>query len=433
MGILERARFKKELLASQWLSRQELRAVQLQRVKLILSHAYANVPFYKRRFKEASVDIDAIQTLSDLRKVPTLSKEDLRSTPPEQMVPAGVKLQALGKVSTSGTAGPPIAVYFDETALSWRQACTDRVEDAIGLDPWDRDAVLHFSSSKDKDQASLQLRMKRLALTRRQRYVRPFYFTYSCEEILAELIKYKPAVVEGQPAYLRELKNALMKAHKVLKLKLLISSGDILDNFTRKELESFFRCPVYEVYGAQDVGPLAWQCKVREGHHVNAEINYQECVDEKGEECAVGEAGEIAVTCLDNYSFPLIRYKVGDVISFDAPSCECGRTLPLLRKIEGRRHDFITLPVSGKKVSPRIIVSAVREIPDLPRFQLVGTSRNEARLRIFSSTLSEHVAKEAAAKCTELFGGEIVVSGERVKQEARAKVRAVVPWDAMQQ
>jgi phenylacetate-CoA ligase len=140
--------------------------------------------------------------------------------------------------------------------------------------------------------------------------------------------------------------------------------------------------PLVDVYSAQEVGYIALQCPENESiYHVQAESLYVEIVDEEGEPCREGEVGRILVTTLHNFAMPLIRYEIGDYAEV-GKSCSCGRTLPVLSRVLGRKRNMLSLP-NGEKKWPSLGASIwASELPIIKQFQFVQKSldRIEAHL-----------------------------------------------------
>ncbi|MDA4126119.1 MAG: hypothetical protein OK452_02800 [Thaumarchaeota archaeon] len=422
---LERQRIGHAVRTNQWLAPSELRALQVQKLKALLSHAYASVPYHRRRLDERGIRPDSIRSLADLDKVPVMSKQDLRENPLEDLVPKGLKIETCRRAYTSGTTGTPVFVLVDRDAFAWRRAYLERVADALGLDPWEHRATLRFTFPKfDPRGDPANLKLKKWLSRRRNRYSREFFFTYDCLEILYDLLKFKPKVIQGNPAYLMNLTHALKDSMRP-SLKMLGSSGDTLDLATRRELESFFGCPLYEAYGSQDLGPMAWQCRNREGLHMNVDGYVFEIVGKDGG-LASGESGRLLVTCLDNYAMPVIRYEVGDEVTLDPEPCSCGRGLPLMKRVDGRQSDFLDLP-GGKRISPQAFVSCINQVAGLPRFQLVVKTPADLELRLYAQNVSSLLVQESLRRCHELFGRVVSLNVVLVKEEPRAKLRSVIP------
>jgi len=199
--------------------------------------------------------------------------------------------------------------------------------------------------------------------------------------VLTEILRFRPKMVCGNPSYLRLIAETMAdKGIESLDLKAVRSEGEVLDEFTRRFLESSFKCTVFDEYSTWDFGQGAWECKRREGYHIDADLIILEVVRDN-EPVAPGERREIVVTGLLNYAMPLIRYRVGDVGVLKDEMCSCGRGLPLLKSVEGRIVDCIKLP-DGRMVPPKLVMSAVQGTPGVSRYQVVQESRNKVTIEL---------------------------------------------------
>ena len=141
-----------------------------------------------------------------------------------------------------------------------------------------------------------------------------------------------------------------------VKLKSVICGAEMLTKDYRKTIEESFSCHAYNMYGCWEFGPLAWECP-EHSLHVNTNSVIMEIVDSNGRPKKSG-VGEVVLTSLRNTSMPLIRYNIGDLASW-GNECSCGRSLPVLKSIEGRCDDMLTLP-SGRKITPMTILVEYR-------------------------------------------------------------------------
>jgi phenylacetate-CoA ligase len=104
---------------------------------------------------------------------------------------------------------------------------------------------------------------------------------------------------------------------------------------------------------------MAWQCKEKDEYHIDADSILMQFVDENGEEVALGEEGEVVCTSLFNYAMPFVRYALDDIgVRSDKTECECGRTFPLMKVMEGRKTSLLTLP-GGRVLAPFAFMLAV--------------------------------------------------------------------------
>ena len=173
---------------------------------------------------------------------------------------------------------------------------------------------------------------------------------------------------------------------------------------------------------------LAFECKENSGYHIISNSVIIEFVKD-GRNIDEGAQGDIVVTSLFNYTMPLIRYNIGDIGTFTKEKCSCGRGLPLVKSIEGRKDDFLILP-SGRKISPRMI-NVIEDIPGVLRYKTIQETKNRIVVNLvkgegFSEKTIYEINKHVKAGC---LGEDVEVYVKLVKElplEKRGKLRAVV-------
>jgi phenylacetate-CoA ligase len=146
---------------------------------------------------------------------------------------------------------------------------------------------------------------------------------------------------------------------------------------------------------------LAWQCKEKSGYHIDADSVVMQFVDENGDEVAPGEKGEVVCTSLFNFAMPLIRYSIGDVGVADEEECACGRTLPLMKIVEGRKDSLIVLP-NGGFVTPHVLclhMESLQFFSSIDHYRIIQKDANliEIDLKMKGNFDEEAVEKELAA------------------------------------
>jgi len=149
-------------------------------------------------------------------------------------------------------------------------------------------------------------------------------------------------------------KEAKRKCIETIKPKVIFGGAELVDNFSRQFIEEAFDAPFYDQYAIVELERLAWQCPEKSGYHIDAETIILQFVNKNGDEVSEGESGEIVCTSLFNYAMPFIRYAVGDIGVPSNEECPCGRTLPLMKVIEGRKDSLLLLPDS-RLLSPRAL------------------------------------------------------------------------------
>ena len=152
------------------------------------------------------------------------------------------------------------------------------------------------------------------------------------------------------------------------KPNVVITSGESLAQQTRDLLESVFEARVADVYACNEAGDVAWQCLVAHGYHINADnVIVESLKDDKP--VPDGEVGEVAITNLNRFSMPIIRYKNGDLARLSSEPCPCGCKLPMIAEILGRTGEDLVLP-DGRSV-PWNQLKGLMNHPWIRQFQLV--------------------------------------------------------------
>jgi phenylacetate-CoA ligase len=190
------------------------------------------------------------------------------------------------------------------------------------------------------------------------------------------LTREQPEYLFSYPSNLKALaKYFISNGLQLEKLREVRTLGEILDD----EMKSVCRkawgvVDLIDVYSAQELGYIALQCPENENiYHIQAENLYVEVLDKEGYPCKEGEIGRIVVTTLHNFAMPLIRYEIGDYAEVGS-SCACGRTLPVLRQIMGRKRNMLALP-NGEKRWPSLGASIwASELPMIKQFKFIQKS-----------------------------------------------------------
>jgi phenylacetate-CoA ligase len=334
-----------------------LRTLQWRRLQIAIRHAYAHTPLYRERLRAVGATPDDIASPEDLRLLPPTTREDLRD--PDAILANSLERADLRVSMTSGSTGRRTTCYFDERAwVLARHLLKLRARIACGVGPFDRIALL-------QEDAPDPPRFGRAAR------VASFTIHRPVAELLPALRTFAPTVLYGFPGHLALLAEAAPPG--ALPVRLVFTSGELLDVATRRKIESGL-APVLDVYGCTEAKEIAWQCPERGAYHVNADWIYIE-VDPPG------GVGRLLVTPLYNRAMPLLRYDVGDTgVALDEV-CPCGRGLPLIRPTLGRSVDYLRLP-SGARVTPYSLTCAVEAIEGMRQYQFVQIERDLLELRL---------------------------------------------------
>ena len=327
-------------------NKQQMKRYQDEQFRRVVRNAYDSVPFYNREFRKAGLDPSSIRGVEDLTKLPIIKKDEFKKQIPSELISKEYDISRLKKVRTSGSSGTPFEFYINKAEDSWRKAIYMRANISCGQKARDRWVVLtaphHFH-----DTTGLQ---RKLGI-----------FSQTCvslwdpsEKKIEEIAAINPQVLDGYSGSLVLLaKEMANRGLHVIKPRLMFGNAEAIDLASRRYIEKVFGAPYCDQYGSAEVDRASWQCPERNGYHMDVDSVITEFIDERGEPVADGEQGEVVFTSLFNFTMPLLRYAIGDVGSPSDEMCPCGRTLPLMKVIEGRKDSFLTLP-GGRIVSPMI-------------------------------------------------------------------------------
>jgi phenylacetate-CoA ligase len=377
----------------------KLEEYQNTKLRRIVRYAYDKVPFYNRLFREFGVSPEDIKTKSDLKKLPIISKKELRQNK-QEIISKDFNAKNLRAMSTSGSTGEPLFVFLSESEIEFRKAKHLRANTSLGQKPWDRWATLtgpqHFART-----------------TRLQRLI-PLYTPVTISVFddfdaqISMLESIKPKVIEGYSSSLLLLARAIEKRGlRTINPNHVIGGAELSDEFSRKYVEKVFGVPFYDQYSSVEFERMAWQCQEKDMYHIDSDALVMEFLDKDGEEVSTGERGEIVCTSLFNYAMPLIRYKIGDVAVPSDETCACGRGLPLMQMVEGRKDHLIVLS-NGQVLTPRAFTVAMHEFqfyPNIEQFRVIQKKLDlfEFSLKLKDKDLEEVIRRELTSHLRKIF------------------------------
>jgi phenylacetate-CoA ligase len=370
-----------ELRHTQWLSPEQLQELQLVKLKRLLEHAYANVPFYKQRFDEADVHPRDLQTLGDLERFPIVTKDDVRQNL-ESMVDLNYPRERLITEHTSGSTGTSLKFYFSKERIYWSWAAYSRLFDWWGIEKGSKQAHIMGREFLLNPTVSQRARMA----IRREKWLNCYDMSEDKMRAYTDALRrFQPEVIHGYSSGLWLLAQYIEKNNiKGVKARVALGGVDKVYDFERELIERAFQCPLVDHYSARETGQISGQCT--EGSmHIWSELHYLELINE-GKPVAPGESGEVVITELENYATPLIRYALGDVASLEDKACSCGRGLPVIKELMGRKFDFFSSP-DGKIVTGGYFLNyilkepAIRKVrvhqPSLERIDIYYEAEND--------------------------------------------------------
>jgi len=377
LGAKPQARNAAELEASQWWPREQVLALQWQKLQRLVRHAYAQVPYYQDAMRRLGLTPNTIRTPEDFARLPILAKADLNEHREELFALDADRDQVI-RTASGGSTGAPVTVYHDPAFVAAYRAVKLRNFRWAGWEPG-RSWVRLWGSQFDV-QPHQALKQRLWDRATRVRVLPCFDLT---EDTMAryarDLINAPPDVIEAYVTPMYHFARFLEQRHITgIRPRGVICSAEMLFDHQRATIQRVFGCKVFNRYGGREMGDIAHECP-QGGLHLNAENYYVEFVRD-GRAAAPGESGDIVLTALDLYSFPLLRYRVEDVGSPDTGACPCGRGLPLMRMVEGRVQDILTLP--GGRYLPGEFFPHLFKDFDIAQFQIEQDTIEHFTVRI---------------------------------------------------
>jgi phenylacetate-CoA ligase len=191
---------------------------------------------------------------------------------------------------------------------------------------------------------------------------------------------------------------------RIAGLSAIIVSAETLYDEWRSVIEDCFKVPVYNRYGGRDIKFVAQECSRRKGLHINSENVFVEIVRD-GRPVSPGELGEIVITRLDNLAMPFIRYRSGDLGVMAKDTCDCGRSLPLLEKVEGRVQDAI-LTADGRNISGLFFAHMMKDCPEVKAFQVHQLSIDQLLIIVLLRDEQPFSSKERIERIIRQYMGQ---------------------------
>ncbi len=344
------------------MKRDELEAFQLKHLKHMVNHAYNNSEYYRNSFREAGLSPEDVKSLSDLSKLPTIQKDNIRkdqeACPPLGKMTAVPEDEVVYISVSSGSTGMPTASPFTFQDFE---------------DFMDFEARLFYSSGMRKNDRychalNMSLFVGGPCVLGAQKIGALCIHagTIPSERLLRIMMQFQPTITWTTPSYAWYLgetaeKQGIDVAHDTSINKIFVAGepGGSIDA-TKKRIEQLWDADVYDYYGLSDIfGACAGECEEKAGLHFAEDHMIVEVLDLKtGEPVGENEEGEMVLTTIKKMARPMIRFRTGDLVSYEIDKCACGRTHKRLMGICGRTDDMLI--IKGVNVLPSSVEPVVR-------------------------------------------------------------------------
>ncbi|MFH1731246.1 MAG: hypothetical protein ABIF82_06315 [Planctomycetota bacterium] len=318
---------------------EQWRRFQGEALRRLVRHASRCVPYYRDAWAKARIDVESVENVRDIEKLPFTEKKDVRERNSE-FLNERMKKSAFHPEHTSGTTGTPLDLWWTKaTCRLWYAFFEARIRNWAGVRWGDRWAMLGGQLVVPVTRTRPPFWVWNAPF--RQLYMSAYhlkdeFIPYYLDELERRQVTY----LYGYASCLYQLARHAISANRKLTFKAAFSNAEPLCTTHRQAIAEAFNCTVRDTYSGAEIVCLASECD--SGNlHVSPDVGLVEIVNDLGERCEAGEVGEIVSTGFVNVNMPLIRYKTGDRAALSDDKCPCGRSMPVLQSLEGRKDDVL--------------------------------------------------------------------------------------------
>ncbi len=360
-------------LNKECMSREQMRKLQGERLKKLVTLVYHNVPFYRNKMQALDLSPEDIQTIDDIVKLPFTTKQDLRDNYPYGLL-SSPKSEIVRVHASSGTTGNPTIVGYTRRDLSIWSEVMSRCLTSYGVSREDTFSVSYgyglFTGGLGAHYGVENLGATVIPVSTGN--------TEKHIKLIRDLNITGIACTPSYALYLAETLDKVGVSKNDIKLRVGALGAEPWTENMRKEIEERLGIKAFNLYGLSEIiGPgVSYECEEQNGSHINEDHFYPEIIDpDTLEPLEDGVTGELVFTTLTKSGMPLLRYRTKDLCTLSHEQCSCGRTNVKMGPIMGRSDDMLI--VRGINVFPSQVESVILEIPELePHYMLVLDRKN---------------------------------------------------------
>lgn len=400
----------REYERNQWLAREELDALQWRKLQALVAHCWEQVPFYRAHWSQAGMAApEDIRNRDDYARLPLLRRSLIHHHRRDML--ARSHRDRVAFKTTGGSTGEPLRIGFDRESYERRIAIMFRGYAWTGarigqrtLYLWSAPVVPAYRYEELKD------RLYHTAL--RRRMLNAFDMSAARMRQYADAIDgYRPQTIVGFVSALVELADWIRRSGRLSHSpERVLCGAEALYPHQREKLEQVFGAPVYDTYGCREFMLIGAECEHRDGLHINSDHLHVEFLPIG----ASGESNELVVTDLHNYGMPLMRYVNGDLATPKEGACGCGRSLPLMGQVDGRKLDALRT-ADGRIIPGQYFPNRLRDFRGIRHFQIRQERLHALTVKlVVDDTFEDSVKDGIRAEFDKLFGEELDVTFEIV-------------------
>ena len=416
-----------ELNDNQLMSESQIYEIRMAKLRRVLQHALSYSPYYQHKLN--FISLSQIRTLDDLRKIEPLTKEELRRNVKSIASKRTVSRTRMAK--TSGSTGIPLVFPKDSITLAYHYAAMYRGHSWYGLKIGDREARLWGVPVDTITRMHIRVKDYFLNRFREKEYNLKKHIL---DDFYCKLNKFRPKYIMGYGKMLYEFALYLKERNtdlEHLKLRMVKYTSEGMKEEEKALVEDACCCPVVSEYGAAETGVISFQCPLGK-HHIMSDCVHVEFLDIEGQNHGLKE---LLITDLNNLSFPIIRYRLGDCVIPTEEKCKCGLPFPLLGKIVGRSSEIFRID-EARRFHSIIFYYIMKGLSDrnkaLLQFRVVQKSPTTFCYQLASKRQEHDVEEYLVNKTKQELGRDVEIEieyFENIPRETSGKLRDFVPFD----
>ena len=402
-------------------SRDEIIAIQNEKLVKQVRHVWDNVPYYRKKMEAKGVTPDDIKSIDDLHKLPFLSKKDLREAYPYGLV--GVPLKDCVRIqSTSGTTGKRVVAFYNQHDIDLWEDCCARAIVAAGGSNEDVCQISYgyglFTGGPGLNGGSHKVGCLTVP-TSSGNTDRQIMFI---QDLQSTIICCTPSYA----AFLGERMKEMGYGPDDIPLKAGIFGAEAWSEEMRQDIQKTMGIKAYDIYGLTELSGLgvAFECSAQKGMHINEDHFIAEIIDPETEEVLPeGSQGELVFTAIDKEAFPMIRYRTRDICRLTREKCSCGRTHVRMAKPMGRSDDMLI--IRGVNVFPSQIETVLLNHGYAANYQIIVDRKNNSDTLDVQVEMTPEMFTDNVGEIAE--NQKQLVDGLKSMLGIKAKVTLVAP------
>lgn len=339
------------LQQSEGWSAKRFRDYQKKQLQEFVRHAFEAVPYYRDLSVQLGIRAEDIRSLDDLRRLPVLEKTQVRGSE-KRFVDDRTAYRRIGIGFTSGTTGTPLQIHGTSESFALRWGHVARLRTWAGLSDPIHPRRVQFTGRNIVPTGQSPGRhvywrhnWPDRALLMSTTHISPETAPYYARA----MSRFEPELIDGYPSAVSMIARiAMAQGLSLPRPTAIITSAETLLDDDRAVMEEAFGCKVFDQYAASEPSCFWSTCEAG-SMHIHPEYGISEVVGPDGEPVKPGEEGDVVVTSFLSRVMPLIRYRLGDraVLAPEGTRCACGREMPIVSRVVGRRDDILYVPERG--------------------------------------------------------------------------------------